>query len=62
MILGALFGLVGGVVTFDNLTSGIFLLFTGFMMVLVGFHFWENQVFDHFRAYLFKISSLSKYI
>jgi sulfite exporter TauE/SafE len=36
MILGALFGLVGGVVTFDNLTSGIFLLFTGFMMVLVG--------------------------
>lgn len=36
MILGALFGLVGGVVTFDNLTSGIFLLFTGLMMVLVG--------------------------
>ena len=35
-ILGALFGLVGGVVTFDNLTSGIFLLLTGFMMVLVG--------------------------
>ena len=35
MILGALFGLVGGVVTFDNLTSGIFLLLTGFMMVLV---------------------------
>lgn len=37
MVLGALFGLVGGVVTFDNLTSGIFLLLTGFMMVLVGF-------------------------
>lgn len=36
MILGALFGLVGGVVTFDNLTSGIFLVITGFMMVLVG--------------------------
>ena len=36
MILGALFGLVGGVVTFDNMTSGIFLLVTGFMMVLVG--------------------------
>ncbi len=36
MILGGLFGLVGGVVTFDNLTSGIFLLLTGFMMVLVG--------------------------
>lgn len=36
MILGALFGLVGGVVTFDNLTSGIFLLLTGLMMVLVG--------------------------
>ena len=35
-ILGALFGLVGGVVTFDNLTSGIFLLITGSMMVLVG--------------------------
>ena len=36
VILGALFGLVGGVVTFDNLTSGIFLLLTGFLMVLVG--------------------------
>jgi uncharacterized protein len=36
MILGALFGLVGGVVTFDNMTSGIFLLITGLMMVLVG--------------------------
>ena len=36
MILGALFGLVGGVVTFDNLTSGIFLIITGLMMVLVG--------------------------
>ena len=36
MILGALFGFVGGVVTFDNLTSGIFLLITGLMMVLVG--------------------------
>ena len=35
-ILGALFGLVGGVVTFDNITSGIFLLITGTMMVLVG--------------------------
>lgn len=36
MILGALFGLIGGVVTFDNITSGIFLLITGLMMVLVG--------------------------
>lgn len=36
MILGALFGFVGGVVTFDNLTSGIFLLITGLLMVLVG--------------------------
>ena len=35
-ILGALFGLAGGVVTFDNLTSGIFLIITGLMMVLVG--------------------------
>lgn len=35
-ILGALFGLVGGVVTFDNLTSGIFLIITGLMMILVG--------------------------
>ena len=35
-ILGALFGLVGGVVTFDNLSSGIFLIITGLMMVLVG--------------------------
>lgn len=36
MILGALFGFVGGVVTFDNLTSGILLLTTGTMMVLIG--------------------------
>lgn len=35
-ILGALFGLVGGVVSFDNTTSGIFLIITGFLMVLVG--------------------------
>lgn len=36
MILGALFGFVGGVVTFDNVTSGILLLTTGTMMVLIG--------------------------
>lgn len=36
VILGALFGFVGGVVSFDNVTSGIFLLFTGLLMVLVG--------------------------
>lgn len=36
VILGALFGLVGGVVTFDNLTSGVLLLITGTLMVLVG--------------------------
>ncbi len=35
-ILGALFGLVGGVVSFDNTTSGIFLITTGLLMVLVG--------------------------
>jgi sulfite exporter TauE/SafE len=35
-ILGALFGLVGGVVTFDNLTSGILLLITGSTMILIG--------------------------
>lgn len=37
MILGALFGFIGGVVSFDNLTSGILLLITGVLMVLVGF-------------------------
>lgn len=35
-ILGAIFGFVGGVVTFDNTTSGIMLLFTGFLMIIVG--------------------------
>ncbi|PLY08153.1 MAG: sulfite exporter TauE/SafE family protein [Arcobacter sp.] len=35
-ILGALFGFVGGVVTFDNITSGILLLSTGFIMILIG--------------------------
>ncbi len=37
VILGAIFGYAGSVVTFDNTTSGILLLFTGFLMVLVGF-------------------------
>ncbi|WP_298753475.1 sulfite exporter TauE/SafE family protein [uncultured Arcobacter sp.] len=36
VILGAIFGYAGSVVTFDNTTSGILLLFTGFLMVLVG--------------------------
>ena len=36
VILGALFGFVGGVVTFDNMTSGILLLSTGFIMILIG--------------------------
>ncbi|WP_419769243.1 MAG: sulfite exporter TauE/SafE family protein [Candidatus Marinarcus sp.] len=36
VILGAIFGYVGGVVTFDNTTSGIMLLITGFLMILVG--------------------------
>ena len=62
MILGALFGLIGGVVTFDNLTNGVFFLFTGFMMVLVGFSLLGKlSFFNYFRAYMFKISTLSKY-
>ncbi|AXH15137.1 sulfite exporter TauE/SafE family protein [Malaciobacter mytili] len=36
VILGFIFGYVGGVVTFDNFTSGILLLTTGTLMVLVG--------------------------
>lgn len=36
VILGIIFGYVGSVVTFDNTTSGIMLLFTGFLMILVG--------------------------
>ena len=36
VILGAIFGFVGGVVTFDNTTSGILLLFTGSLMIVVG--------------------------
>ncbi|QKF82169.1 sulfite exporter TauE/SafE family protein [Halarcobacter ebronensis] len=36
VILGFIFGFVGGVVTFDNTTSGILLLITGFLMILVG--------------------------
>ncbi len=36
-VLGAIFGFVGGVVSFSNLTSGTMLLITGFLMVLVGF-------------------------
>lgn len=36
IILGFIFGLVGGVVTFDNMTSGILLLTTGTLMIFVG--------------------------
>lgn len=36
VILGFIFGLVGGVVTFDNMTSGILLFTTGTLMILVG--------------------------
>lgn len=36
VILGFIFGAVGGVVTFDNFTSGILLLTTGALMVLIG--------------------------
>ncbi len=36
VILGFIFGFVGGVVTFDNTTSGIMLLVTGLLMILVG--------------------------
>lgn len=36
MILGAIFGFVGGVVSFDNMTSGILLVTTGVMMMLIG--------------------------
>lgn len=36
-ILGAIFGFVGGVVSFSNMTSGVLLLITGLLMILVGF-------------------------
>lgn len=36
VILGAIFGFVGSVVTFDNTTNGILLIVTGVLMVLVG--------------------------
>ncbi len=36
MILGVVFGFIGGVVTFDNMTSGILLITTGLLMILVG--------------------------
>ncbi|AXX92518.1 beta-carotene 15,15'-monooxygenase [Malaciobacter molluscorum LMG 25693] len=36
VILGFIFGYVGGVVTFDKTTSGILLLVTGTLMILVG--------------------------
>lgn len=36
VILGAIFGFIGSVVTFDNTTNGIFLIVTGILMVLVG--------------------------
>ena len=35
-LLGAIFGFVGGVVSFDNITSGILLVTTGIMMMLIG--------------------------
>lgn len=36
-LLGAIFGFVGGVVSFSNTTSGVMLLVTGLVMILVGF-------------------------
>lgn len=36
-LLGFIFGFVGGVVSFSNITSGILLLITGSLMVLIGF-------------------------
>lgn len=36
-VLGALFGLIGEVIGFNNLTRGILLLVTGILMILVGF-------------------------
>ncbi len=36
VILGFIFGLIGGVVTFNNTTSGIFLISTGILMLFVG--------------------------
>jgi hypothetical protein len=35
-ILGAMFGFLGGVATFNNLTNGLMLLFAGLFMVLAG--------------------------
>jgi len=35
-LLGAIFGFIGGVVTFTNTISGVFLLITGVLMILVG--------------------------
>jgi len=35
-ILGALFGFLGSVTTFNSTTNGIFLIFTGIVMLLVG--------------------------
>jgi sulfite exporter TauE/SafE len=36
MILGAVFGLIGSVVTFNDTTNGLLLFITGFIMLLVG--------------------------
>ncbi|RXK14194.1 beta-carotene 15,15'-monooxygenase [Halarcobacter mediterraneus] len=36
VLLGAFFGFVGSVVTFDNTTNGILLIVTGILMVLIG--------------------------
>lgn len=35
-ILGAIFGFLGSVTTFNSTTNGVFLIFTGFIMLLVG--------------------------
>ncbi|MFA7084603.1 MAG: sulfite exporter TauE/SafE family protein [Arcobacteraceae bacterium] len=36
VMLGALFGFLGSVSTFNNTTNGVFLIFTGIVMLLVG--------------------------
>jgi len=59
-ILGAIFGALGGVATFSNVTNGIFLVITGIVMVLAGLSLMGKIKFLTLIEHTFSSSSLYK--
>ena len=60
MILGAIFGTLGGVATFNNTANGSLLIFTGIVMVLAGFSLMGKIEFLTLIEHSFSSSSIYK--